>query len=170
MTRLNLCLVVLALALAGCNTTTDSSQQAAAPSPLETLEPAAGDAKAEGEVAAAAQPAADEAGEGVSGTAAAPTATEPAVDAAAVDTSAVDQAAQAYLNCVVGRAAQSAEGGASRDDAVEAGVDACRNQFREARWAYKDTGVSDEAADRYGVNLLTFVRNEAAGFLDSPPS
>ena len=85
-----------------------------------------------------------------------------------VDTSAVDQAAQTYLTCVVSNAARSAEGGVAHPDAVETGIDACRNQFREARWAYKDTGVTDDAADRYGANLLAFVRNEALTFLDAP--
>ena len=166
MSRLNFAWVALALALAGCNATdgsqqaagtADGSQQAAAEgAPLETLEPAAGDPKSEPETAlAAAEPAPSE-------TAALPAETP------AVDTTAVDQAAQAYLNCVVGRAAQSASGGQPHEDAVESGVDACRNQFREARWAYQDTGATDAAADRYGVNLLSFVRNEALSFLNAP--
>lgn len=155
--------LALVLALAGCNTTAESPQQATAetPSTLETLEPASGETAAapeepapaaETEVAALTEEAPPEA---------------PATAVAQSTTPGVDEAAQTYLNCVVSHAAQSAEGGEAHDRAVELGVDACRNQFREARWAYRDTGVSEDAADRYGVNLLSFVRTEARNFLDT---
>lgn len=150
--------VALALALAGCNTTSESPQQAstADPAALEALEPASGQ-PAETVDAVEAEAAEAEVA-----------AVEPQPAAVAeVATPEVDEAAQTYLNCVVSHAAQSAEGGDDHDRAVEVGIDACRNQFREARWAYKDTGVSDSAADRYGVNLLTYVRTEARNFLDT---
>ena len=150
--------VALALALAGCNTTSDNPQQATAtePAELQALEPASGEPPA--------------AAEAVEPEAAPPevAAVEPEPTAVAESaTPGVDDAAQAYLNCVVSHAARSAEAGDDHDRAVEVGVDACRNQFREARWAYKDTGATDSAADRYGVNLLTFVRTEARNFLDA---
>ena len=162
--------LALALALAGCNTTSDTA--------LDTLEPAAGSAPATAD-AAPADPAAaadvttlpgDDAGAASAQVAeSSPAQAAEFEPATPVDTSAVDQAGQAYLNCVVSNAARSAEGGVAHPDAVETGIDACRNQFREARWAYKDTGVTDDAADRYGANLLAFVRNEALTYLDAPP-
>lgn len=154
--------LALAVALAGCNTTTETQQAAA---PVEALEPGAGTPP--GTDVTAAETTTTDAGAAAQVATADPSATLPA-ETVPVDTTVVDQAAQAYLNCVVGRAAQSAEGGQPAADAVETGIDACRNQFREARWAYRDAGASDAAADRYGVNLLAFVRNEALTFLQAP--
>ncbi|MEZ5670186.1 MAG: hypothetical protein R3F55_22700 [Alphaproteobacteria bacterium] len=158
MTRRHLS-IGLAVLLAACNTTgTDADQvpSAAAPAQVETLEPAAGTDAAP---AAAVAPAPADA--------AASAAAAPALATAEADTGEADQKAQTYLNCVVGRAAQSAEAGTAHDEAVEVGIDACRNQFREARWAYLATGVTETQADRYGVNLLAFVRTEARSFLDN---
>lgn len=153
MTRLIISLSV-AMALAACNSTTESTPATAtaeSPSPLSQLEPASGtDASAteapEPEAAAVAQE-------------------EPVPVASETETSEVDRLANVYLDCVVQNAARAAQGGESTSEAVESGVDACRQKFREARWAYRDTGVTEDAATRYGVNLLTFVRTEAGNAL-----
>jgi hypothetical protein len=151
-----------ALALAACTTTSETRQVAGEPAQdtatLQALAPAAG-SPADTDVTAAAAP------EGAASVAGQVASVDPAASIPA-DTSAVDQAAQTYLNCVVSRAAQSAETGRPAVDAVEIGIDACRNHFRAARWAYRDAGASEAAADRYGVNLLAFVRNEALSFLE----
>ena len=145
--------LAIAILISGCNTTDNGDQVASAeaPSPLSALEPASGDA------AATVEPVVE----------AAEAEAPAAAPVAEIDTSEVDQKAQAYLTCVVSNAAQSAEAGTAHEDAVEVGVDACRNEFRSARWAYLETGVAQSAADRYGVNLLDFVRGEASNFLSS---
>jgi len=153
MLRLFSGLAVAAL-LAACSTT-DGTQVAASGedgTELAGLQPAAGTT---GDPAAETADAED-------GTEVAALTTPP-VD----ETPGVDEKAQTYLTCVVSRAAQESQGGMADDDAVERGIDACRNQFRDARWAYLDTGASESEADRYGVNLLTFVRDEAHSFLQS---
>lgn len=146
--------LALAVFLAACNAT-DGTQVAATSeddAALTALAPAAG---------GTAEPAAAPEGEG-EGTEVAALTTPPVEE-----TPQVDELANTYLNCVVGRASQESQAGTAEERAVELGVDACRNQFREARWAYLDTGVSEDEADRYGVNLLTYVRDQAHEFLQS---
>jgi len=146
--------LALAVFLAACNAT-DGTQVAATSeddAALSALAPEAG---------GTAEPAV--APEGASEGTEVAALTTPPVEA----TPQVDELANAYLNCVVGRASQESQAGTAEERAVELGVDACRNQFREARWAYLDTGVSESEADRYGVNLLTLVRDKAHEFLQS---
>lgn len=144
--------LALALVLAACNTTGGTQVAATGEdATLSALQPAAG---------TTADPAASSVDAASTEVA--------ALEASPIEeTPAVDEKANAYLNCVVGHAARESQGGEPEDDAVEAGIDSCRNEFRAARDAYRDSGVSQGEADRYGVNLLTFVRDEAHSFLQS---